>query len=324
MRDTARAFWVTAPGRGEIQDVTLPSRRDDEVLVRTCFSGVSRGTEALVFDGRVPRSEWTRMRAPFQDGEFPAPVKYGYMNVGTVEEGPLALRDRMVFVLYPHQTRYVVPAVWAHPVPEDVPPRRAVLAANMETAVNGLWDARPQVGDRVAVIGAGTVGCLVAYLASGVTGCGVQLVDVNPARADIARKLGIAFATPAEAEGEVDLVIHASGTPEGLALALRLAAIETTVVEMSWFGDRSVPLALGEHFHANRLTIRSSQVGRIAPAQRARWNTARRMRLALELLADDRLDILLSGESAFESLPQTMASLASGERQALCHIVTYD
>jgi threonine dehydrogenase-like Zn-dependent dehydrogenase len=264
------------------------------------------------------------MRAPFQDGEFPAPVKYGYMNVGTVEEGPLALRDRMVFVLYPHQTRYVVPAVWAHPVPEDVPPRRAVLAANMETAVNGLWDARPQVGDRVAVIGAGTVGCLVAYLASGVTGCGVQLVDVNPARADIARKLGIAFATPAEAEGEVDLVIHASGTPEGLALALRLAAIETTVVEMSWFGDRSVPLALGEHFHANRLTIRSSQVGRIAPAQRARWNTARRMRLALELLADDRLDILLSGESAFESLPQTMASLASGEQQALCHIVTYD
>jgi D-arabinose 1-dehydrogenase-like Zn-dependent alcohol dehydrogenase len=324
MRDTARAFWVTAPGRGEIQDVTLPSRRDDEVLVRTCFSGVSRGTEALVFDGRVPRSEWTRMRAPFQDGEFPAPVKYGYMNVGTVEEGPLALRDRMVFVLYPHQTRYVVPAVWAHPVPEDVPPRRAVLAANMETAVNGLWDARPQVGDRVAVIGAGTVGCLVAYLASGVTGCRVQLVDVNPARADIARKLGIAFATPAEAEGEVDLVIHASGTPEGLALALRLAAIETTVVEMSWFGDRSVPLALGEHFHANRLTIRSSQVGRIAPAQRARWNTARRMRLALELLADDRLDILLSGESAFESLPQTMASLASGEQQALCHIVTYD
>jgi D-arabinose 1-dehydrogenase-like Zn-dependent alcohol dehydrogenase len=324
MRDTARAFWVTAPGRGEIQDVTLPSRRDDEVLVRTCFSGVSRGTEALVFDGRVPRSEWTRMRAPFQDGEFPAPVKYGYMNVGTVEEGPLALRDRMVFVLYPHQTRYVVPAVWAHPVPEDVPPRRAVLAANMETAVNGLWDARPQVGDRVAVIGAGTVGCLVACLASGVTGCGVQLVDVNPARADIARKLGIAFATPAEAEGEVDLVIHASGTPEGLALALRLAAIETTVVEMSWFGDRSVPLALGEHFHANRLTIRSSQVGRIAPAQRARWNTARRMRLALELLADDRLDILLSGESAFESLPQTMASLASGEQQALCHIVTYD
>ena len=324
MRDTARAFWVTAPGRGEIQDVTLPSRRDDEVLVRTCFSGVSRGTEALVFDGRVPRSEWTRMRAPFQDGEFPAPVKYGYMNVGTVEEGPPALRHRMVFVLYPHQTRYVVPAVWAHPVPEDVPPRRAVLAANMETAVNGLWDARPHVGDRVAVIGAGTVGCLVAYLASGVAGCRVQLVDVNPARADIARKLGIEFAMPSEAADEADLVIHASGTPEGLALALRLAAIETTIVEMSWFGDRSVPLALGEHFHANRLTIRSSQVGRIAPAQQSRWNTARRMRLALELLDDDRLDVLLSGESAFESLPQTMANLASGERQALCHIVTYD
>jgi threonine dehydrogenase-like Zn-dependent dehydrogenase len=230
----------------------------------------------------------------------------------------------MVFVLYPHQTRYVVPAAWVHPIPDGVPFRRAVLAANMETAVNGLWDARPHVGDRIAVVGGGTVGCLVAYVASRVAGCRVQLVDVNPARAEIARTLGIAFATAADADGEADLVVHASGTPEGLALALRLAAVEAAIVEMSWFGDRSVPLALGEAFHANRLTIRSSQVGRIAPAQQARWDTARRMRLALELLGDDRLEALLSGESPFESLPQTMASLASGERQALCHVVTYD
>ena len=171
MRDTARAFWVTAPGRGEIQDVTVASPREDEILVRTRFSGVSRGTEALVFAGRVPRSEWTRMRAPFQEGVFPAPVKYGYMNVGVVEIGPARLRGRLVFVLFPHQTHYVVPASSAHPVPEDLPARRAVLAANMETAVNGLWDARPHVGDRIVVVGAGAVGCLVAWLASRVAGC---------------------------------------------------------------------------------------------------------------------------------------------------------
>ena len=324
MRDSARAFWVTSPGRGEVQDVTLASPREDEILVRTRFSGVSRGTEALVFAGRVPRSEWTRMRAPFQEGVFPAPVKYGYMNVGQVEIGPPGLRGRLVFVLFPHQTHYVVPASAAHPLPEDLPARRAVLAANMETAVNGLWDARPHVGDRIAVIGAGAVGCLVAWLASRVAGCQVQLVDVNHARAEVARTIGVSFATPFSAEGDCDLVVHASGSADGLALALRLASVEATVVEMSWFGDRTVPLPLGEAFHVNRLAIRSSQVGRIPPAQQPRWDTRRRMRLVFDLLRDPRLDVLLTGESPFASLPDTMRRLASGDEHPLCHVVTYE
>jgi NADPH:quinone reductase-like Zn-dependent oxidoreductase len=323
MSATARAFWVTGPGRGEIRDVTLAPRRDEDVLVRTRFSGVSRGTESLVFGGHVPASEHARMRAPFQDGDFPAPVKYGYMNVGVVEEGPAELRGRHVFVLFPHQTRYHVPASWVHPVPDDLPPRRAVLAANMETAVNGLWDARPHVGDRIAVVGAGTVGCLVAWLAGQVAGCRVQLIDIDPARADVARALGVAFATPGSADADADLVVHASGAPEGLALALRLAGVEATILEMSWFGDATVPLPLGEAFHARRLTIRSSQVGRIAAAQRARWDTGRRMRLALDLLRDPRLDALLTGHTPFESLPHTMATLAEARTAALCHVVVY-
>jgi threonine dehydrogenase-like Zn-dependent dehydrogenase len=324
MPDTARAFWVTAPGRGEIQDIPVPAPTGDEVAVRTRFSGISRGTEALVFSGRVPPSERHRMRAPFQEGEFPAPVKYGYMNVGLVEHGPAHLRGRHVFVLFPHQTRFVVPASWVHPLPDDLPPRRAVLAANMETAVNGIWDARPHVGDRIAVVGAGTVGCLIAWIASRLAGCAVQLIDVNPARAEVAAALDVAFAIPEDATGEADLVIHASGAPEGLSLALRLAGIEACVIEMSWFGDRSVAVPLGEAFHANRLTIRSSQVGRIAPAQRARWDPSRRMRLALELLRDPRLDVLLTGESAFEDLPRTMATLATEPGATLCHTVRYD
>lgn len=324
MRETARAFWVTAPGRGEIQDVPLASPRDGEILVRTRFSGVSRGTEALVFRGRVPRSEWTRMRAPFQEGVFPAPVKYGYMNVGIVEVGPPRLLGRPVFVLFPHQTHYVVPASAAHLLPDDLPVRRAVLAANMETAVNGLWDARPHVGDRIAVIGAGTVGCLVAWLASRVAGCRVQLVDVNPGRAEVADAMGVPFATPSRADGDCDLVVHASGSPDGLALSLRLAAVEATVVEMSWFGDRTVPLTLGEGFHANRLVIRSSQVGRIPAVQQPRWNVARRMQFALDLLRDARLEALLTGESRFESLPDAMTRLAAGDDHPLCHVVNYE
>jgi threonine dehydrogenase-like Zn-dependent dehydrogenase len=317
----ARAFWIAAPGRGEIRDERLPDRGADDVLVRTRFSGVSRGTEALVFQGRVPKSEWDRMRAPFQSGDFPAPVKYGYAAVGVVEDGPEALKGRTVFVLHPHQTRFVVPAAAAHVVPEHIPAARAVIAANLETAVNGVWDARVQIGDRVTVVGGGTVGCLVAWVASRIAGCDVELVDVNAARRDVARALGVRFALPREARSERDLVIHASATDAGLQHALRLAGLEATVVELSWFGDRSVALPLGEAFHSRRLMLKSSQVGAVSGTQRARWDHRRRMALALSLLADASLDALVSGESDFESLPQTMAALAAGD--ALCHRIRY-
>jgi threonine dehydrogenase-like Zn-dependent dehydrogenase len=263
------------------------------------------------------------MRAPFQSGEFPAPVKYGYSCVGRVVDGPDALRGRTVFVLYPHQTRFIVPGAAVHVVPDGIPPGRAVLAANLETALNGVWDARPHVGDRIAVIGAGTVGCLAAWLASRIPGCDVELVDINPRRADVARAVGVRFADPAMAAREADLVIHASGAPAGLELALQLAGLEATIVELSWFGDETVSLPLGGAFHARRLTITASQVGRVAPAQRPRWDTRRRMSLALALLQDPALDVLITGESAFESLPDVMARLTQSPGDELCHRVRY-
>jgi len=323
MGEEARAFWVAAPGQGEIRSETLPARSEGDVVVRALYSGISRGTEALVFGGRVPPSEWGRMRAPFQAGEFPAPVKYGYASVGRVEQGPRALTGRTVFVLHPHQTRFIVPADAVHVLPDGIPPARAVLAANLETALNGVWDARPHVGDRISVIGGGTVGCLAAWLASRIPGCEVELVDINPRRAAIASALGVPFATPATAARDADLVIHASGAPAGLELALEVAGVEATIVELSWFGDQAVPLPLGGAFHARRLTIASSQVGRVAAAQRARWDTPRRMQLALRLLADPALDVLISGESAFETLPAVMAQLAESPGDALCHRIRY-
>lgn len=323
MPDTARAFWVAAPGRGEIRDEPLPEPGPGDIVVQAAFSGVSRGTEALVFGGHVPPSEWDRMRAPFQAGEFPAPVKYGYCSVGRVERGPEDLQGRYVFVLYPHQTRYVVPTPAAHPLPDGVPPARAVLAANLETAINGAWDARPHVGDRVSVIGAGTVGCLVAWLVARVPGCAVELVDINPHRAGVARALGVPFAEPGSATRDADIVIHASGAPAGLSLALELAGVEATIVEMSWFGDRTASLPLGGAFHARRLTITSSQVGRVAPMQRARWDTRRRMQLALSLLRDPVLDALITGESAFDALPAVMADLTTAPGDTLCHRIRY-
>jgi threonine dehydrogenase-like Zn-dependent dehydrogenase len=276
-----------------------------------------------VFQSRVPASEYQRMRAPFQSGDFPGPVKYGYASVGRIEEGPGDLRDCDVFVLYPHQTRYVAPADAVHVLPHAVPAARAVLAANLETAINGLWDGAPNVGDRITVIGAGTVGCLVAWLAGRVPGCDVELVDINPQRASIARALGVRFAFPDAASSSSDLVIHASGSGNGLELALRIAGFEATIVEMSWYGDQIVPVGLGAAFHAQRLTLKSSQVGSVPPSRRARWDARRRMHLALSLLQHAELDALITGESDFESLPGVMADLAARRIDAICHRVRY-
>ena len=321
--DTARAFWLREPGLGEIRPVELPEPGPADVVVRTVRSGISRGTETLVFRGGVPPDQRSRMRAPFQEGDFPGPVKYGYLNVGAVEEGPPALRGRTVFCLYPHQTAYVVPAGAVSVVPEDVPPARAVLAGTVETAVNALWDAAPLVGDRVAVVGAGMLGCCVARLLRRFPGVRVTLVDVDPDRAGVAEALGVGFAVPDEAEGGCDLAVHTSATSEGLQRALDLLAPEATVLDLSWYGDSEVRLSLGGAFHTARLGIRSSQVGVVSPARSARRTAADRMALALDLLRDPSFDALLTGESRFDALPDVMARLAAGELTALCHTITY-
>ena len=324
MTDEALAFWVREPGVGELRPVPLPEPGADEVLVRAQVSGVSRGTEALVFEGRVPESQRDAMRAPFQQGEFPGPVAYGYLSVGQVEQGPGHLVGRTVFCLHPHQTRYVVPVDAVHLVPEDVPPTRAVLAGTVETAVNALWDAAPLVGDRVAVVGAGMVGCCVARLLSRIPGVEVTLVDVDASRAEVAADLGVGFATPADVSPRRDLVVHTSATSAGLQLSIDLLVKEGTVVELSWFGDTEVALQLGGRFHSDRLTIRSSQVGTVATARRGRRTTGERMRLALELLRDPAFDALLTGTSRFEELPDVMPLLAAGKLAALCHLITYE
>jgi hypothetical protein len=320
----AHAFWLSRPGRGEIRRLTLPELGRDDVMVRTLRSGVSRGTETLVFRGRVPPGQYAAMRAPFQEGDFPGPVKYGYLNVGTVEQGPPELSGRTVFCLYPHQTAYVVPASAVAVVPEGVPPARAVLAGTVETAVNALWDARPLLGDRVTVVGAGMVGCCVARLVSRFPGVQVTLVDVDVGRADVAAALGVEFALPADATDGRDLVVHASATSAGLQRSLDLLAPEGTVIDLSWYGDSEVRLSLGGAFHSRRLGIRASQVGTVSPARSGRRTTAERLALSLDLLRDPALDALVTGQSRFDELPDVMARLAAGSLPALCHTITYD
>jgi NADPH:quinone reductase-like Zn-dependent oxidoreductase len=318
-----RAFWLREPGVGEIRSSRLADPGPDDVVVRTLHSGISRGTETLVFRGEVPASQREAMRAPFQEGDFPGPLRYGYLNVGVVEHGPAGLLGRTVFCLYPHQTAYVVPAAAVVPVPHDVPARRAVLAGTVETAVNALWDAPPLLGDRVTVVGAGMVGCCVARLLARFPCADVQLVDVDASRADVATRLRVPLVAPEDAAGDRDLVVHASASGPGLQLSLDLLRAEGTVLDLSWYGDKEVTLSLGAAFHARRLGLRASQVGTVSAARRGSRTLRDRVGLALDALRDPAFDALLTGASPFDDLPDVMARLAYGRLPALCHTITY-
>lgn len=350
---TSRQFWVESPGRGRIRAVELPPPRAGEVTVRTHVSGISRGSEGLVFRGQVPPSQYEAMRAPHQAGEFPGPVRYGYANVGRIEvpHGPPAEtpadttsppggergsspRDssrpleagQAVFCLFGHQDVYRVPSEAIHPLPDGLPLDRAVLAANMETALNATWDGGAGPGDVVTVIGAGVVGLLVARLVRRIPGTTVLVVDPDPTREVVAEALDLAWSAdlPDSMKGRSDLVFHASGHPEGLGDALAAAGQDSTVVEMSWYGDQSVPAPLGEAFHHRRLTLKSSQVGQLPPHRAPRWSRRRRMSVALELLLEDSaLDVLLGPEATFDDLPEVMERLAGPGPGPLCHLVRY-
>ena len=321
--ETAEALWYTAPGLADIRQEALAPPAAGEVRVRALFGAVSRGTEALVLAGRVPVSEFERMRAPFMAGNFPFPVKYGYATVGRIEGGAEASRGRTVFTLHPHQNFFNIPASAAVALPDNLPPQRAVLAANMETALNAVWDAAPGPADRIAVVGAGVVGSLVAYLCGRFPAAEVTLVDINPARAELAKTLGVGFARPESAKGHCDLVVHASGNPAGLGTALALAGEEATVLEMSWYGDAPVTAPLGGPFHSRRLRLISSQVGQIAPSHRPRWSHGRRLAAALALLTDARLDALLAPPVLFQDLAQRLPEILDARNGILCQLIAY-
>jgi len=320
--ESGRALWFDAPRHCALKQETFATEGEGEVVVRTLFSGISRGTESLVFGGNVPESEYERMRAPHQAGEFPFPVKYGYAAVGVVEEGPERLVGRAVFSLHPHQDRFRVAASTVHLLPQTLPPQRAVLAANMETALNIVWDAGIQPGDRVAVFGAGVVGLLVARLATSIIGTDVVISDIEPERAETAAALGLHFSPPDAVPDNCDVLINASASSEALATALDHAGFEARIVEASWYGERYAHLPLGGAFHAKRLSIVSSQVAALPPGKRARWDTRRRMTKALELLGDDRLDHLISGETPFETIVADYAGII-GSSATLCHRIRY-
>jgi threonine dehydrogenase-like Zn-dependent dehydrogenase len=323
MTATAQALWYTAPGKAEIRAEPVAPVADGEVRLRAVASALSRGTERLIFAGGVPESEYERMRAPFMDGRFPFPVKYGYAMVGRVEDGPAALKGRLAFALYPHQTVFNLPAQNIVPLPDGLPAERAILAANMETALNAVWDGVPGPADRIAVVGAGVLGLLVARLCAQMPGTEVTVVDIDAGRAAVAAAFGAAFATPDRAPDNCDLVVHTSASGAGLATALRLAGDEATVLELSWYGAKDVSVPLGDVFHSRRLRLISSQVGKVATSRRARWDYRRRLTAALKLLQDPVFDRLLAPPVSFADLPAKLPGILTPPSGVLCQLIRY-
>ncbi|MEM9043318.1 MAG: zinc-binding alcohol dehydrogenase [Pseudomonadota bacterium] len=303
------ALTYTAPRQAELREWPQPAMSDAMVRVRTLFSGLSRGTERLIFEGRVPESEHDIMRAPFQQGDFPFPVAYGYAAVSLVEEGPDDLVGRQIFSLSPHQEQACLPVDAVLPLPADVPASRAILAANMETAVNAIWDASPKPGSRVAIVGAGLLGCLIAGLLSARGDLSVSVVDVLPQRSATLSDFHVSFISTTERMDPVETVFHTSASDAGLQTAIEMLAFEGQVIELSWFGSRMVSLDLGGAFHSKRLTIKGSQVGQVAKVRRASTTYRDRLAQAIGHLSDPRFDALITEEVAFENLPAELPRL---------------
>jgi NADPH:quinone reductase-like Zn-dependent oxidoreductase len=325
---TARALWYVEPGVAELRPEQLANPKPDEARVRTLFSGISRGTERLIFSGQVGASEWERMRAPLQAGQFPFPVKYGYCAVGVVDIGPSELLGRTVFCLHPHQDMFNAPVSMLVPIPDGIPAKRATLAANAETALNALWDAGAGPGDKIVIVGAGVVGLMVAGIAAQLPAADVTVVDVDPTRREIVERLGARFVPASKLDGsdadvDADIVVHTSVNQAGLNTAIRLAGFEGTIVELSWYGDKLVTVDLGGPFHSKRLKLVSSQVGHVSAGRRPRWSYRRRMEAAIRLLANSALDALVTVELAFADTPAELPRVLGPTAYGLAPVIRY-
>ena len=319
----ATALWHMAPGTIHAQIDTLLPVREGEVRVQTHYSAISRGTERLVSLGAVPESEWQTMRAPFQSGEFPFPVKYGYSTAGQVKEGPEGLIGKSVFCLFPHQDHFIVPVEAVVPIPEHIPLRRATMAGNMETALNAVWDSGLSAGDRVAVVGAGIVGLLTGFLCAQMPGAEVSILDVNPDRVALGCEMGLNICLPDAAPNNCDVVFHTSVNEAGLATAIGCAGVESTIVEMSWYGDKSVNVGLGGAVHSKRLRFISSQVGMVSTQHRARWTYRRRLEKAVSLLDNEALDLLVRKDVNFTDAPGLLPAILDASNTDLPPLIKY-
>lgn len=318
----SHALWFEDRHTGKIMEETVPPLAADMCLVKAQFSAISSGTERTVFSGDVPPVLHEEMRCPYMGGSFSFPVKYGYSLVGEVVAGPESLLYKRVHVLHPHQTLAAVRCEDLLVLPENLPPARATLISNLETAITAVWDSGVHVGDRALVAGFGIIGSLVARLLSGIPGTEVYVTDSDPHKTGLATRMGFALYEPLQ-HPDLDVAFNASATAEGLQSAIDSLGTEGRVIELSWYGTHDVHLWLGDTFHSRRKAILCSQVSTIPAAMRTRWSRQRRRELAARLLCDPVFDQHISHVVRFEELPEVFDRLLTMPSDCLSILVEY-
>jgi 2-desacetyl-2-hydroxyethyl bacteriochlorophyllide A dehydrogenase len=319
---SARELWFTAPGRVELREGAAVSVQEGQVRVRGLRSGVSQGTELLLFKGEGPTPFDPSLDTP---GTPTYPRRYGYAWVGEVTESRAAAVQvgTRIFGLLPHGDEHVVHAARLRALPDDVPAERAVLAANLETALNVVWDAGVALGDEVVVLGGGVVGSLVGHVAR-LGGAQARVLEPSEPRRRAAQRLGLDAVSPESAGSKLaDIVVEASGNPAALDQAISLAREEGVVAVASFYGERVAAVRLGSEFHRRRLSLKASQVSRLPPSRAPGWSFERRFGLVARLLADSRLDALLERPLPFAEAPAWYAHLAEAPGQHLQSIFSY-
>ena len=316
----ARALWHTSASQSQIKEVELSA--NPACVVKSLYSLISTGTERLVSRGQVPHALYASMKVPYMEGEFSFPVKYGYSLVGEVQEGPEEILGKKVHLLHPHQDYCRVQASELTVLPGEVPPLRATLASNLETALNSIWDSGVSVGDRVLVVGFGIIGSLTARLLQSIAGVEVWVYDLDAQRSELASASG--FHIVDRMLYDFDIAFHCSSSSKGLQSCIDHIGFEGKVMEMSWYGEQAVELQLGGSFHQQRKQIISSQVSSIPSNHRARWDFNRRKAVVMELLKNPAYDQHLGEQVPFDKVPALFGNIRKGSLSALSWVIAYD
>lgn len=313
---SSRSLWHIDAGHSEIRSQNLDPL-PGQILLQSLYSLISLGTEKTIALGGVPGNVYDKMKVPYMEGSFSLPVKYGYSLVARSEEG------QCYHLMHPHQDLVSVNPESLTPVPPGIPPSRAVLVSNMETALTAYWDAGPLKDEKIMIAGFGLIGALTALLLRLKGFQDITVYEPDATRTGLARRLGFHTGDPGFDPGPFDLAFHSSGNASGLQHCLEVMGPEGRILELSWYGRQKITLGLGEHFHINRLRIIASQVSSIPRNLQGAWNFAKRKQEVLSLLADPCWDRLEIEEVPFETSPAVFYKIRHSQTKGLTYILKY-
>ena len=317
----SQSLWLIKKNKPKILSKDIYYKKNNKtVLVKTLYSGISKGTENLVARGKIHKSQFKIMRCPFQDGNFSFPIKYGYINIGEIIDGPISLTGKKIFTLFPHQTVFEISTKNINLI-KNKNAKKYLLTANMETAVNIFWDSQAKKNDRILIVGLGSVGLLTAYFFKLKGYKNLYVSDVNLSKKSIAKKLNLNFIHYNKINN-LDCIINTTSNYDVLNNSFTKLNLDGKIIEASWYGEKVGKLNLGNEFHSKRLRIISSQVSNIPLHMQKKHNYRSRLKIAINALNDDKLLLLINSVSKFENLEKNYISILK-DKNIIIHAIKY-